>query len=60
MLADYAPVVVTEIVPARRGEFEVELDGELLISRLKADRFPEYDELRPERERRLGPPPQWR
>lgn len=60
MLGDYAPFLVTEIVPARRGEFEVELDGELLFSRLQADRFPEYAELRPELERRLGPPPAWR
>ena len=47
-------------MPANHGEFELELDGDLLYSRLKTDRFPEYEELRPELERRLGPPPFWR
>lgn len=53
-------MLVTEVVPAWHGEFEIELGGDLIFSRLKEDRFPEYQELREALEHRLGPPPHWR
>ena len=53
-------MLVSELVPARHGEFEVELDGHRLFSRLESGRFPDYSQLKPKLERRLGPPPHWR
>ena len=52
--------MTTTIVPASRGTFEVELDTQLIFSKLKEDRFPTWAELKPAFESKLGPPPHWR
>lgn len=60
MLADYAPLVRTELVPASYGLFEVDLDGDLIFSKKAEGRFPEYSDVQPALTKRLGPPPHWR
>ncbi len=34
------------LVPATGGRFEVSIDGNLVYSKLKTGRFPQYDEIR--------------
>ena len=34
-----------QTVPGARGAFEVHVDGRLVFSKLKQDRFPEPDEI---------------
>lgn len=60
MLGAYAPLLIAELVPANHGEFEVHLDGELLFSKLREDRFPDYSDVQESLEAVLGPPPHWR
>jgi selenoprotein W-related protein len=35
------------LVPSGGGKFEVTVDGDLVYSKLKEGRFPEYDEIQP-------------
>lgn len=60
VLGAYAPLLVAELVPANHGEFEVQLDGELLFSKLRDGRFPEFGDVSAQLEAALGPPPAWR
>ena len=41
------------LIPASGGEFEVSLDGDLVYSKLREGRFPEYDEIQPEIQKRV-------
>ena len=42
------------LVPSSGGRFEVTLDGELVYSKLKEGRFPEYDEVEPHLKKKLA------
>ena len=33
------------LIPAGDGEFDIRLDGEMVYSKLKTDRFPEHEEI---------------
>ena len=41
------------LVPASGGEFEVSLAGELVYSKIRQGRFPEYCEIQPEIKKRV-------
>jgi len=41
------------LIPSSGGRFEVTVDGELVYSKLKEKRFPEYDEVQPHVKKRL-------
>ncbi len=41
------------LIPSGGGRFEVTVDGELVYSKLKEGRFPEYDEIRPHIAKRI-------
>ena len=41
------------LVPSSGGRFEVTVDGDLVYSKLKEKRFPEYDEIQPHIKKRL-------
>ena len=41
------------LVPASGGEFEVSLAGELVYSKIRQGRFPEYGEIQPEIKKRV-------
>lgn len=41
------------LIPSSGGRFEVTLDGELIFSKLKEERFPEYAEIEPHLEKKL-------
>ena len=60
VLGHYAPLLITELIPASHGLFEVELDGDLIFSRKQKGRFPKYADVQPELAKRLGAPPHWR
>ena len=42
------------LVPADGGRFELTVNGDLVFSKLAAGRFPEWDELKPEIDKRAG------
>jgi selenoprotein W-related protein len=41
------------LVPSGGGRFEVTVDGDLVYSKLKEGRFPEYDEIQPHIKKRV-------
>ena len=41
------------LIPSGGGRFEVTVDGELVYSKLKEGRFPEYSEIQPHIARRI-------
>ena len=41
------------LIPSGGGRFEVTVDGELVYSKLKEGRFPEYEEVQPHIQNRL-------
>ena len=41
------------LIPSGGGRFEVIVDGELVYSKLKEGRFPEYEEVQPHIQNRL-------
>jgi len=42
------------LIPSGGGRFEVTLDGELVYSKLKEGRFPEYGEVQAHVQKRVG------
>ncbi len=47
LLAEFAPGVASwTLVPSDGGRFEVEVNGELIYSKLQAGRHPEVEEIR--------------
>lgn len=36
------------LIPSDGGRFEITVNGELVFSKLKEKRFPEYDEIHPQ------------
>ena len=41
------------LIPSGGGRFEVTVDGDLVYSKLKEGRFPEYDEIQPHIKKRV-------
>lgn len=39
-------ITMLQLVPSEGGRFEVSSDDKLVFSKLYADRFPEYDEIK--------------
>ena len=42
------------LIPSSGGRFEVTVDGELVFSKLKEKRFPEYEEIQPHIQSRIS------
>ena len=42
------------LIPSSGGRFEVTVDGELVFSKLKEKRFPEYEEIQPHIQNRIS------
>lgn len=42
------------LYPRAGGRFEVSLNGELVFSKLKEKRFPEYEEIQPHVKKRIA------
>ena len=42
------------LIPSSGGRFEVTVDGELVFSKLKEKRFPEYEEIQPHIQSRVS------
>ncbi len=42
------------LIPSSGGRFEVTVDGELVFSKLKEGRFPEYEEIHPHIQNRVS------
>ncbi len=61
LLTRWAPVMRTlELQPGTEGRFEVSLDGKLVFSKARTDRFPKAGEVERAFEEVLGPPLPWR
>lgn len=42
------------LLPSNGGRFEVTIDGELVYSKLKEKRFPEYNDIQPHVQKRMS------
>ena len=61
LLGRWAPIMRSvELKTSTGGAFEISLDGQLLFSKLAADRFPKPGEVAGLFEKKLGPALAWR
>jgi selT/selW/selH-like putative selenoprotein len=61
VLDRWAPVLGgVELKTGSHGRFEVSIDGQLLFSKERLDRFPNKGEVANLLSARLGKPPEWR
>jgi selT/selW/selH-like putative selenoprotein len=61
ILGRWAPIMRTvDLRSGDHGRFEVTLDGALVFSKARLDRFPKPGEVARILESKIGPPLQWR